>query len=229
MILAPVAHLKPAARQANAHPPAVALRPHVFRRDRDSAGTGASCNAWSAASGVPSRHAAPGIVARRRWLPVYPQRTVAAARQRTPRVGTWVASAGSSRVPLWKGVAVSGRESCYVERSGVGSILGVVAAGCGGRPDADAVATRGDAMRRRTWRRVPVGAGGQVVSQLLRRLRQMPDRLLHPRRRLAALASLNARRPPARVLVVCNGNIFRIPFAAVVLRRVIGPRGVQVE
>src|SRR5947207_12854330 len=57
----------------------------------------------------------------------------------------------------------------------------------------------------------------------------MPDRLLHPRRRRAALASLNARRPPARVLVVCNGNIFRSPFAAVVLRRVIGPRGVQVE
>ncbi len=68
-----------------------------------------------------------------------------------------------------------------------------------------------------------------MVSQLLRRLRQMPDRLLHPRRRRAALASLNARRPPARVLVVCNGNIFRSPFAAAVLRRVIGPRGVQVE
>src|SRR6266513_4500157 len=67
MILPPVAHLKPAARKANAPPPAVALRPHVFRRERDSAGIGAVCNASSAALGVASRHAAPAIVARHRW------------------------------------------------------------------------------------------------------------------------------------------------------------------
>src|SRR5438093_6290426 len=97
------------------------------------------------------------------------------------------------------------------------------------REPMDAFATREDRMRHRTRRRVRVAAGGRVVAQLLRRLRQMPDRLLHPRRRRAALESLIARQPPARVLVVCNGNIFRSPFAAAVLRRVAGPRGVQVE
>ena len=56
----------------------------------------------------------------------------------------------------------------------------------------------------------------------------MPDQLLHARRRRAALASLLARQPPARLLVMCNGNIFRSPFAAAALRRVAGPR-VQVE
>src|SRR5256886_4153179 len=92
------------------------------------------------------------------------------------------------------------------------------------REPMDAFATREDRMRHRTRRRVRVAAGGRVVAQLLRRLRQMPDRLLHPRRRRAALESLIARQPPARVLVVCNGNIFRSPFAAAVLRRVAGPR-----
>jgi protein-tyrosine-phosphatase len=67
-----------------------------------------------------------------------------------------------------------------------------------------------------------------VVAELLKRLVRVPDRLLHARRRHAALASLLARQPPARVLVVCNGNMFRSPFAAAALRRVAGPR-VQVE
>ena len=67
------------------------------------------------------------------------------------------------------------------------------------------------------------------MAQLLSRLRGVPDRLLHAPRRRAALARLLARRPPAHVLVVCNGNIFRSPFAAALLERETGPRGVQVD
>jgi len=58
----------------------------------------------------------------------------------------------------------------------------------------------------------------------LRRLRGVPDRLLHRIRRRKALAALTARRPPSHVLVVCTGNIFRSPFAAAVLRRDGGSR-----
>ncbi len=68
-----------------------------------------------------------------------------------------------------------------------------------------------------------------MVAQLLSRLRGVPDRLLHARRRQAALASLLARRPPQHVLAVCNGNIFRSPFTAAVLRRAVGSRGVGVD
>jgi protein-tyrosine phosphatase len=68
-----------------------------------------------------------------------------------------------------------------------------------------------------------------MVAQFLRRLRRMPDRLLHRRRRRAAFTALLARQPPERVLVLCNGNIFRSPFAAAVLRRAVGPQGVRVE
>jgi protein-tyrosine-phosphatase len=57
------------------------------------------------------------------------------------------------------------------------------------------------------------------VAELLKQLRHVPDRLLHRSRRRAALAALRARRPPSYVLVLCNGNIFRSPFAAAVLRR----------
>jgi len=53
----------------------------------------------------------------------------------------------------------------------------------------------------------------------------MPDRLLHRSRRRAALGALRARRPPACVLVLCNGNIFRSPFAAAVLQRELNLRG----
>lgn len=68
-----------------------------------------------------------------------------------------------------------------------------------------------------------------MVAQLLKRLRGVPDRLLHARRRQATLASLLARRPPQHVLAVCNGNIFRSPFTAAVLRRAVGSRGVGVD
>ncbi len=68
-----------------------------------------------------------------------------------------------------------------------------------------------------------------MVAQLLRRLARAPGRVLHPVRRRRAVASLLARQRPARLLVVCNGNIFRSPFAAAVLRRRLDPWGVQVE
>lgn len=68
------------------------------------------------------------------------------------------------------------------------------------------------------------------MVELLKRLRHVPDQLLHPSRRraaLEALAALLARRPPARVLVMCNGNIFRSPFAAAALQRELRRRGVE--
>ena len=65
-----------------------------------------------------------------------------------------------------------------------------------------------------------------LVSGLLSRIRRVPDRLLHNGRRRAALALLaRAERAPASVLVICNGNIFRSPFAAAVLRRALERRG----
>lgn len=57
------------------------------------------------------------------------------------------------------------------------------------------------------------------MAELLKRLRGVPDQLLHASRRRAALAALTTRRPPARVLVICSGNLYRSPFAAAVLRR----------
>ena len=68
--------------------------------------------------------------------------------------------------------------------------------------------------RRRTW-----------AAILLERLRRVAARLWHNSRRKAALAALAARRPPACVLVLCSGNIFRSPFAAAVLRRELKRRG----
>jgi protein-tyrosine-phosphatase len=61
----------------------------------------------------------------------------------------------------------------------------------------------------------------------------LPKRLLHASRRRAALAALRRpRRRPAFVLFVCHGNLFRSPFAAAVLQRVLrrgGARHIQVD
>jgi protein-tyrosine-phosphatase len=54
-------------------------------------------------------------------------------------------------------------------------------------------------------------------------VRRVPERWLHPARRRTALERL-AREPPAALLVVCNGNIFRSPFAAALLCRALGDR-----
>ena len=68
-----------------------------------------------------------------------------------------------------------------------------------------------------------------VVAHVLRRLRRLPDRLLHTSRRRAARAALAARQPVRSVLVVCNGNIFRSPFAAAILKRTLDHSGVAVD
>jgi protein-tyrosine phosphatase len=39
------------------------------------------------------------------------------------------------------------------------------------------------------------------------------------------LTSLSVRRPPASILVICSGNLFRSPFAAAVLRRELARQG----
>lgn len=60
----------------------------------------------------------------------------------------------------------------------------------------------------------------------------MPERLLHGARRRAALSALTRHRSLRSVLVVCNGNIFRSPFAAAALDRALVREGwddVQVE
>src|SRR5207237_2289159 len=79
----------------------------------------------------------------------------------------------------------------------------------------------------RSVRDAPVPAGGPVVAEFLRQLRRVPNRMLHGSRRRAALALLAARPRPANILVLCNGNIFRSPFAAAVLRRAVGASGLR--
>ena len=70
--------------------------------------------------------------------------------------------------------------------------------------------------RGREWRR--------LAGRWVRGLHRLADRLLHPFRRRAARARV-AARCPASVLVVCNGNIFRSPFAAALLARELGGSG----
>ena len=67
-----------------------------------------------------------------------------------------------------------------------------------------------------TPRAVPVPpAGGWTASarNAFVHLRHGPDRLLHRFRRSAALARLRAEPLPTSILFVCEGNIFRSPFA----------------
>lgn len=61
----------------------------------------------------------------------------------------------------------------------------------------------------------------------LRAARRAPERLLHPARRARARARLAAGPPPATVLVICQGNICRSPYAAGVLRRLVPPIRVE--
>ena len=58
------------------------------------------------------------------------------------------------------------------------------------------------------------------MAELLRGLRRVPSRVLHPLRRQRALRALRGRRRPASVLVICHGNVCRSPFAAALLRPV---------
>lgn len=59
-----------------------------------------------------------------------------------------------------------------------------------------------------------------TARRLARRLRYLPDRLLHPRRRERAERRLRVAREaaPLRILILCHGNICRSPYAAARLR-----------
>ncbi len=67
------------------------------------------------------------------------------------------------------------------------------------------------------------------VHELLRTLRRTPDRMLHARRRAAALAAIRTGSHPSRLLVLCHGNICRSPFAAELVRRELHAAGIVVE
>jgi protein-tyrosine phosphatase len=72
-------------------------------------------------------------------------------------------------------------------------------------------------------------AGGR---KKLLRLRHLPDRVLHPLRRRRALARLRREGLPASVVFVCNGNIYRSPFAAHAFSRALSHplhRAVQID
>ena len=62
------------------------------------------------------------------------------------------------------------------------------------------------------------GAAGRAV----RAAKHRADRFAHPFRRRRALTQLAALRP-ARILVICYGNICRSPYAAEMLKKTLGP------
>src|ERR1051326_4954108 len=67
------------------------------------------------------------------------------------------------------------------------------------------------------------------MTELLRRVRRTPERLLHPLRRRKALEALRARPRPQRVLVLCHGNICRSPVAGLLLAQGLAPLGITVQ
>lgn len=70
------------------------------------------------------------------------------------------------------------------------------------------------------------------IRGALRRVRYLPDRLLHPWRRRRARRRLASAPAPSTVLFLCFGNICRSPFAEEVFRRRVpdtGPEGVEAE
>ena len=68
----------------------------------------------------------------------------------------------------------------------------------------------------------------ESLQSLARRASHVPDRLLHPCRRRAALRRLAQLPRPGTVLFVCHGNICRSPYAAATARRLL-PATVAVE
>ena len=67
------------------------------------------------------------------------------------------------------------------------------------------------------------------MTELLRRVRRTPERLLHPLRRRKVLEAVRARPRPARVLVLCHGNICRSPLAGALLAQALAPLGIAVQ
>lgn len=66
-----------------------------------------------------------------------------------------------------------------------------------------------------------------ALTDLARRVRHAPDRWLHRRRRAATLARLRAEPLPTSILFVCEGNIFRSPFAAGALAALLPPEAAE--
>jgi protein-tyrosine phosphatase len=67
------------------------------------------------------------------------------------------------------------------------------------------------------------------MMDLLRGVRRVPERLLHPLRRRKVLELLGGRPRPQKLLVLCHGNICRSPVAAALLRRELAPLGIDVQ
>ena len=63
------------------------------------------------------------------------------------------------------------------------------------------------------------------LRPLLRFVRHLPDRLLHPLRRRRALARLRERGAPETALFVCLGNINRSPYSAGAFEHALSLRG----
>lgn len=75
-----------------------------------------------------------------------------------------------------------------------------------------------------------VEKGPRPASSLratLRFVRHLPDRLLHGVRRRRALDRIRERRGRSNVLVICQGNICRSPYAAAALRRACERNGLE--
>jgi protein-tyrosine phosphatase len=68
-----------------------------------------------------------------------------------------------------------------------------------------------------------------ATRALLREIRYLPDRVLHAVRRPVVRASLRRGASVRSVLVLCQGNICRSPYAAAVLGRLLSARGVMVR
>lgn len=71
--------------------------------------------------------------------------------------------------------------------------------------------------------------GSGLLRSLVRDLRSLSERRLHRLRRRAARRALRRRSLPRLMLVVCQGNVCRSPFAAELFRRALSQRGVRVE
>lgn len=65
----------------------------------------------------------------------------------------------------------------------------------------------------------PEWAARRVVKRAYHAARNLPDRLLHRRRYLAALRHLSRMPRPRTILVVCYGNVCRSPYLQAVLQR----------
>jgi protein-tyrosine phosphatase len=64
------------------------------------------------------------------------------------------------------------------------------------------------------WYRHNICCGRRTTLGVLRWVKHLPDRLLHPLRRGAAATTTKGMGLPRSVLFVCHGNIYRSPYAA---------------